>query len=442
MKNHSKIFQQYLNNNSKILNLNIKKEVIGKTKYLPAFSKEWKNTVYSFNKNKVANLPSNTINLNKVIQSYFHLFYKNNSSLYFRRFNILRKVPKFLRRIFMNNIEIKHTNEKIKINIHTFNRERISFEKYYLTLSKHTKQLLLEKFYKLYKLNISTIYSVIKDSQDKFLFVPDIIRKKKYLEYKFNSLTKFIYLKQLYLKKIWTVLVANYSKVQMERLRRYSILYSTNQLKYNKFGFLPYLTNILTKTIPKKIEYNIINLKYIPYSPDIFTKVVASLLSKKRRSTKPIFAILKILNRAKLPAFVNIVRERIFIKGTGNWDDFQNKYKDLKVLSNLKENTLENLLFNSKETKDISTPIYQSIKYKNLGGIKLRVKGRLTKRYRADRSIQAFSWKGGLKNVDSSFKRLNVALFRGNAQTNTAYSLSTSKRRIGAFAVKGWIGGK
>jgi hypothetical protein len=33
-------------------------------------------------------------------------------------------------------------------------------------------------------------------------------------------------------------------------------------------------------------------------------------------------------------------------------------------------------------------------------------------------------------------------LFRGNTQSNISYSLSTQKRRVGAFAVKGWIGGK
>jgi len=31
--------------------------------------------------------------------------------------------------------------------------------------------------------------------------------------------------------------------------------------------------------------------------------------------------------------------------------------------------------------------IYKSIGYKNMGGIRLEVKGRLTKRYRADRSV-------------------------------------------------------
>ena len=42
-----------------------------------------------------------------------------------------------------------------------------------------------------------------------------------------------------------------------------------------------------------------------------------------------------------------------------------------------------------------------------MSGIRLEVKGRLTKRYRADRAIFKVKWKGGLKNIDSSFKGLS-----------------------------------
>jgi hypothetical protein len=76
-----------------------------------------------------------------------------------------------------------------------------------------------------------------------------------------------------------------------------------------------------------------------------------------------------------------------------------------------------------------------------MGGIRLEVKGRLTKRYRADRAIFKVLWKGGLKNIESS-KRFSSVKFRGYINSNLEYSMCTSKRRIGAFAVKGWISGK
>jgi hypothetical protein len=45
--------------------------------------------------------------------------------------------------------------------------------------------------------------------------------------------------------------------------------------------------------------------------------------------------------------------------------------------------------------------------------------------------------KGGLKNIDSSYKGLSVRKSRGHLNPNVGYSIFSSKRRIGAFAVKG-----
>jgi hypothetical protein len=77
-----------------------------------------------------------------------------------------------------------------------------------------------------------------------------------------------------------------------------------------------------------------------------------------------------------------------------------------------------------------------------MGGIRLEIKGRLTKRYRADRAIYKIKWKGGLKNIDSSFRGLSTVLLRGYLKPNVSYSINKSKRRVGSFAVKGWISGK
>ena len=73
-----KIFNKNLKKNSKIISLRSKIGDIGKTKYLPSFTKEWKNTIYSFNKNIMKNIPVNNLNINKIIKSYFNLYFKNN----------------------------------------------------------------------------------------------------------------------------------------------------------------------------------------------------------------------------------------------------------------------------------------------------------------------------------------------------------------------------
>jgi hypothetical protein len=111
---------------------------------------------------------------------------------------------------------------------------------------------------------------------------------------------------------------------------------------------------------------------------------------KKKR---PIYArnAMKIINRAPIPV-VNTIIERTKVKLK---DYFLNKYRDEKILSHLglahesSPNGLSGLLdtIHNKD-KNIHNTIYNDIKYKNLGGIRIEIRGRLTKRYRADRAVQ------------------------------------------------------
>ena len=119
-----KIFNNNLNNNSKTIALRKKIGDIGKTKYLPSFSKEWKNTIYSYNKNILKNIPANDVNINKIIQSYFNLYFKDHKYVGSKKFILLRRRRTFLRKIYVSNAEIKHTNNKAIITLFTVNREK------------------------------------------------------------------------------------------------------------------------------------------------------------------------------------------------------------------------------------------------------------------------------------------------------------------------------
>ena len=443
-----KIFNNNLKNNPKTIALRKKVGDIGKTKYLPAFSKEWKNIIYCYNKNMLKNIPVNDININKIIQSYFNLYFKDHKYVGSKKFILLRRRRTFLRRIYVSNAEIKHTNNKAIITLFTVNREKKVLKRKYLKINKKISQNLIKRYFLLYKKNISKIYDILNRHKDEYVFISDKITKKRFLRYKLEYLNKFIKLKHLYLRKIWSVIISKYWRTHLKLLRKYDLMYSLNQYKFNKLTLLPILSNILNKIIGKKIEYNIINLKSIAYNTDLFTNALALKLRKKKMNY--IKSMFSILNRAYLPK-INTIKERTLVKGQKNIDLFLDKYKDLNIISNLNNNNLDKLLNeihnngkanNKDNNKKIHNLIYNSIGYKNMGGIRLEVKGRLTKRYRADRSIYSLKWKGGLKNVDSSFKRLSSVLFRGNSKSNVTYSLSKSKRRIGAFAVKGWISGK
>lgn len=441
----TKLFKGILNGKSKTITFKPKIGVLGNMRYLPSFSKEWKNIIYSYNKNNLKNLPINNININKLLQSYFNLFFKN--SLGFSKSIILRKRRTMLRKIFVSDAEIKHTNDKVKITLFTINREKKILKNKYIKLYKKMSLELLERYIFLYKNYIMDIYSHLNNkykTSNEYFFERNKINKKNFIIHKFNYLGTFLKLNNLLLKKIWSLLIKTQSKGYIKLLRKYNLIYSLNHFKFNKLTLLPKLSSLLTKITGKKIDYNIINLKSISYNTDIFTRILALKIKKTKGSH--ITRMLSVLNKAYLPK-VNTIQERTKVQTWDNLDIFQNKFKNLNVLSNI-DNSLNtsNLIESSVEggiyNQNIHDIIYNSINYKNMSGIEIQVKGRLTKRYRADRSVFSLKRKGGLRNIDSSFKGLSSILFRGNTKSNISYSLSKSKRRVGAFAVKGWIGGK
>lgn len=444
----TKILKNTLIPRLKTIGLKQKNGVIGNMKYLPSFSKEWNNILYSFNKNNLKNIPVNDININKIIQSYFNLFFKNSHFVGFSKSLRLRERRTFLRRIFVSDAEIKHTNDQVKITLFTVNREKKILKQKYTKLYKKMSLELLERYIYLYKNYILNLYSHLNNKYKirNDYFFSSTITTENYVKHRLNYLGIFLILNNLLLKKIWSYIIKNQFKSSIKLLRKYNLLYSLNHFKLNKLILLPKLSNLLGKLIGKKIEYNIINLKSMAYSTDIFTRILALKIKKTKGSH--VKRILTVLNKAYLPK-VNTIQERTKVQTWDNLDLFLNKFKNLNILTNIKKNyNITNLLKNNFEEKSVSnnenihSNIYNSIKYKNMSGIQVEVKGRLTKRYRADRSIFTLKRKGGFKNIDSSFKGLSSILFRGNTKSNTSYSFSKSKRRVGAFAVKGWISGK
>lgn len=464
-----KIFNNNLNKNPKSVLLRSKLNILGKPRYLPSFSKEWRNIIYSFNKNNLKNIPVNDVNVNKIVQNYFDLFFVRNMRAYKnkRRIKVFKRRRKFLRRIFISNVEIKHTNNKAKITLYTINREKKILKEKYMNIYKNLSFKLFKNYIHSYNKHINNIYWFMNDTKtndnllaktlkiwNEYIFISNLIRKKDYLNHKWNSLQIFLKLNNLLLRKTLSFLIKKESKYYIRLLRRYNILYSLNQFKFNKLILLPKLSNLLSKIIGKKVEYNIINLKSISYNTDLFTKILALKIKKIKQGH--VRRMLAVLNKAYLPT-ANTLQERTRAEIWGNFDKYQNKYKDLKVLSHLdsvydgsntkvtgtKKGNISELFTRIYNNADnIHNLIYNSIDYKNMRGIKIEVNGRLTKRYRADRSIFSLKRKGGLKNIASSYIGLSSVLFRGNTHSNLSYSWAKSKRRVGAFAVKGWIAGK
>lgn len=490
----SVIFSKYINNNNnKLIPFKIKNSDIGRTRYFPPISKEWKNSIYVFNHNNLKNLPLFDININSLIKDYFNLQFKDK--ILFKK-KILSKVQVVsLNKIYASKAEIKHTNTKAILTVYTFNREKISLYKKIKKLKK--------SFYFVFDKIISFSERVILSGVPIRVDKDGKVLSNLYLPFRLRGVLPWITKSHV---NIWRKIIIASLYKELILLRKYKLRLDLNKYKFEE-KLLYRLNNLIMKYYNKKVEFNIVNMRSFLLNSDILTKILA--LKLKNRNARVMKIMDVILNKANLPK-INRVQEKASLIKSVDLNLLENKFKNLNLsfilndASYAERNNLSELLnklyynvllvsqkgvwalrspkgeqpsFHSKSggspTKFIQkgagaaslggnakaqpkvssfakakkyAKIYQiifnSINYKNMGGLRLEIKGRLTKRYRADRSLFKVKWKGGLKNLDSSYKGLSSVNMRGYAKPNVEYSIFTTKRRIGAFAVKGWVSGK
>lgn len=257
--------------------------------------------------------------------------------------------------------------------------------------------------------------------------------------------------------------------------------------------YLKELKSLIGEVYDKKVEFNIVNLTTLYFNSDIFTQAISMRIKNRKNS---LLRVLKAaLHLVKLPA-VNKIRDKYGIADKLSLDHLKNVqiggWQSPSVLNkyNTNKDTLDQLLLdilpystvaasqdksmclssgdkiNSNEGSfsdgvvspqhslynegkifcaDISNPldlVISSLKYKTTAGVRLETRGRLTKRFTASRSVFKVKWKGSIKNLDSSYKKLSSVMLRGHAKSNVDYTNINTKTRNGSFGLKGWISSK
>jgi hypothetical protein len=296
------------------------------------------------------------ININTLIKNFFNLQF--NYKFLFKKYRSIKSIYSSFNKIYASKAEVKHTNNKAILTVYVYNREKIALLKKIRNLKK--------SFYNKVKL-------LIFKNKEIFKFYPG----------EDSNL--------LYNKSIKGLLYKN-----LKLLRKYKLRLSLNKYKFEE-KLLYKLKNFIIKYYNKKVEFNIVNIKSVVFHSDFFTKIVTSKILNRKAN---ILATMDtILNKVVLPK-VNLIVERSLEKKS--LDLLGNKYKYLNlsfILNN--NNNLSELLnklyyniivdyYNNNLNKDyfrIYEIIFNSINYKNMAGIRLEAKGRLTKRYRADRAI-------------------------------------------------------
>ena len=376
-------------------------------KHYPSAVREWKNSVYLFNKNAINLIPQVTILAIKLIKSYFNL-YNYNLERKLRSNKLLHRLRRLsFHKIYVSNGEFKHTNNKVVITLYLYNRQRVNYNKKIIKSfykSWWNQYTCFKRCYTLLKkqklIESMATQSLEKLNRNKYLLINALELQTKNKEIIFyKNLSKYItiFYKKLVKKSLDKSLLYDY----------YKQLIIINESKFN-YNYLQYLKTYLEKIYNKNVEFNLINLRYIYLNSDIFSESISLKISKNRR---------------KLLKFLNYLKRKV-------------KIRNKKNLYQLTSNRLNNQDKNLLEKK-----VLNNIRYKHVTGFRLEVSGRITRRYTASRSVSKLRYKGNLLNIDSSYRGLSSVLLKGNLKSNVQHTKLRSKTRIGSFGIKGWISG-
>jgi hypothetical protein len=182
------------------------------------------------------------------------------------------------------------------------------------------------------------------------------------------------------------------------------------------------LKNKLYNIYKKKININVINLKYLYLENTIFLNgIINKLNDRKKKALRVIRKGLSLAKVVKLHPLFYRDRE------VGINDDSYTQFNKIN-------DKLNNLLFIIKKNKYIN--IMSHLKNKHVSGLRIEAKGRLTKRLTASRAVYKLSYKGSLKNIYSSYNKLSTIILRGLSKSNIEYVNTNSKNRNGSYGVK------
>lgn len=371
---------------------------IKSSKFFPSSSREWKSSIFLYNKNNLDLIPATDLSAIKIIKSYFSLYNLEiegkirNKFLKRKRFKKSRILS--FNKIYISNGEFKHTNNKVIINIYVFNRQNHT----YYSLIKQIKT----------KLNLYLSYS------KKLFFNRSKMLKQGILK----SLSRQIRNKKISYKKVEIEKYCN--KIIKNEMRKRLVYWYHRKIRFvneSKFTYiyLQYLKRQLSTLYNKQVEFNLINLKRFYLNSDILLESITNKIKKNRKKTLPYLT--KIKNKIKVKT--------------------KNSYFHKYIVNN----RLEKKVNLTKSSSNLSKFVIKNLKYRNVTGFRLEARGRLTKRYTASRSLLKVKYKGNLLNIDSSLKGLSSVLLKGNLNSNLQYTKLASKSRIGSFGIKGWISG-
>ena len=379
--------------------------------FVPAV-RDWKNSIYVYNKNALSLRPVASRLVNKLIKGYFNSYNLDIESE-LRKERLRHRLMKLsTNKIFVSDGEFKHTNEKVNITLYVYNRQKLN---YLLKLKKrYTSLFKEEKFLKKLKLIRKVGLNILEKQKENIKILTNVLPSYYSEVY---SIQNFYY--------------KNFIIKSLKGLKYYMVykqLLYVNKTKF-EYLYLQGLINLIRKIYKKNVEFNIINLKYFYFNSDTFTQP----LVLKLRIERKLLRYLKFLVKKSKIKKIKLDKRSRYIFDLDNLFTVDNNIDTTN-------NMLNNFMLRNKTTY-LKKVVLNNIKYKRVSGVRIEGAGRLTKRYTASRSQHKVNYKGNLINAYSSIKSYPSSILRGNFKPNLQYTKLNSKSRIGSFGVKGWVSG-
>ncbi len=397
------------------------------------------------------------------------------------------------KRVFVGKGDLKHTNDKVILTFYIYSTEGMVLSRTYKKLSKGLfyprnrlketvmwnrekkiitynrifsfyEYLVLRSHYYWYISHITfittkinkalTLINTYYEDLTNLVQINVLTENEKYMMFNdkvesFRVLTYPNY--SVYLYKV----AENYKK----EWYKYIYLLKTYKLKFTNY-YISKLNSLVNNMYGKKVVFNIVNLKEMHLNSDIYTQAVAL---KLRNKNNKLYKVLKSsLRKIKVKPVNKIDERRVGVRRNKPFliDRVRNNLISSMLRNDNDKGYLSNLLldffptvnklyvniithwYNRWYPTPLSYYLKRRLKHMYLRGIRVEAKGRLTRRATASRSVFKMRYKGGLKNIESSFRGWSAIMLRGIVKSNVQYSLASSNRANGAFGVKGWVSSK
>jgi hypothetical protein len=450
--------------------------------YYPSSSKEWSNSIYSYNKSYVNLLINADVLINKIFKSYFNMGKSKIKNLFKRQHVRNWKQRYSANKIYVSKTELKYNNKKLLIILYIYNKQKLVVEqliikiinfvttkknniyinnrnKNSLNLKNRLWYLLNKRFFSFKKWNI--VFTKKSYTMLKYILLN---LKSRHFMYKISTLAFIKYLLKL------EVMIYKYKKLMNINMLKFAV---TNNLGFNfsmshkhnrimeqiiyqlKY-LLPNIKNRYNK-LHKMYVYNIKHIKKLFKLEEIFFKNI-KFISFNESKFNNLFLNMKNIG------LINFL-DKIYNKNTEikiielksidlNSDVFSSaialKLRDRKknvvkilrkaILNIVKIPDLHSLLIYDDVVESINkNNIVNVLKQKVVSGIRFEASGRLTRRLTALRSVFKYRYIGSLKDIRSSYNNKSSTMLRGHIKSNLQYQIINSKTRNGTFGLKTWI---